>query len=349
MASLSGADLRATLDFVAEVHEFESIERFRGGVLPGLLRLVPGDLVGYNEVEPGGEAMTLTYPVQTPEWAGVELARLAHEHPLIASQASGDRSTHAISDFLGPREFRALELYAELYRRIGAEDQIAFGLPGPAVIGIAWNRAGRGFSERDRALLELLRPHLAGAHRRVVERDRSAARLAALERGLAEQDAAILVLDGAGSVTDASEGASALLAAYFPAPHGRTGLPAALAAWLELPTGLGGPTPLTIDGPRGRLTVRAVTLPHGGRLLCIDEEPLPTPERLRELGLTRRQAEVLSLLATGSSVEEIAGALFLSRATVRKHLEHVYARLGVHTRAEAVARALSGASARSEP
>lgn len=340
MASLSGADLRAALDFVAEVQEFESVERFRGGILPGLERLVPADLVGYNEVDPSGRALVVTYPEQVPESAGIELARLAHEHPLIVKQASGDRGVYAISDFLNRRQFHALELYAELYRHLGAEDQIAFGLPGPTVIGIALNSGARGFCPRDRELLDLLRPHLAGAHRRVLERERSAALLAALERRLDERNAAILVLDRAGAVGEAGGRAWALLAEYFPEAERGGGLPTPLAEWLERPVGAGGPAPLSIKGPRGRLTVRAEALPDGNRLLSLEEEPLPTPERLRDLGLTRRQAEVLSLLTTGSGVAEIADALYLSPATVRKHIEHLYERLGVHSRGEAVARAL---------
>jgi LuxR family maltose regulon positive regulatory protein len=43
----------------------------------------------------------------------------------------------------------------------------------------------------------------------------------------------------------------------------------------------------------------------------------------------------------GRSNRQIADELFVSIATVRKHVEHVYGRLGVTSRAEAVARALS--------
>ncbi|MGV1047888.1 MAG: helix-turn-helix transcriptional regulator [Solirubrobacterales bacterium] len=342
MASLSGADLRAALDFVAEAHEFESIESFRAGIQPGLQRLVPGDLVGYNEVEPGGSALVLTYPEAVPDAIGAELARLAHEHPLISVQMNGDGRTYKISDFLSQRQFRALELYAELYRRIGAEDQIAFGLPGPTVIGIALNRASRSFSERDRAMLDLLRPHLTQAHRRALERQRTATLLAALERGLAEQHAAVVLVDRGGEIAFASARGAALLGAYFPAE--RVGaLPGPVADWLGRPRGAAIPAPLPARGEAGALTVRAQPDGDGGWLLTLEEEPVPTPERLRALGLTRRQAEILSLLAAGAKTEQVAADLYLSRATVRKHLENVYARLGVHSRAEAVARALGAA------
>jgi DNA-binding CsgD family transcriptional regulator len=55
-----------------------------------------------------------------------------------------------------------------------------------------------------------------------------------------------------------------------------------------------------------------------------------------EATLTRREAQVLSCLATGRSNAEIAELLVISPATVRKHLEHAYAKLGVRSRGEAV-------------
>jgi DNA-binding CsgD family transcriptional regulator len=55
-------------------------------------------------------------------------------------------------------------------------------------------------------------------------------------------------------------------------------------------------------------------------------------------GLTPRQHEVLRLVAAGQSNTQIARSLFVSEATVRKHLENVYERLQVSDRTAAVAR-----------
>ncbi len=56
--------------------------------------------------------------------------------------------------------------------------------------------------------------------------------------------------------------------------------------------------------------------------------------------LTPRQREVAGLLVEGLSAKQIAGALYISLATARTHIDHIYARLGVNNRARAVARLL---------
>ena len=56
--------------------------------------------------------------------------------------------------------------------------------------------------------------------------------------------------------------------------------------------------------------------------------------------LSGREREVLGLLASGASTADVAGILFISPSTVRNHVHNVLAKLGVHTRLEAVAVAL---------
>jgi DNA-binding NarL/FixJ family response regulator len=53
-------------------------------------------------------------------------------------------------------------------------------------------------------------------------------------------------------------------------------------------------------------------------------------------GLTTREAEVLSLLASGLSNAEIAQRLYLSHATVKTHINRIFAKTGVRDRAQAV-------------
>jgi HD-GYP domain-containing protein (c-di-GMP phosphodiesterase class II) len=58
-------------------------------------------------------------------------------------------------------------------------------------------------------------------------------------------------------------------------------------------------------------------------------------ERARPAGLTARELEVLLLVARGASSRDIARQLVIAEKTARNHIEHIYLKLGVSTRAEA--------------
>lgn len=54
--------------------------------------------------------------------------------------------------------------------------------------------------------------------------------------------------------------------------------------------------------------------------------------------LTPRECEVLVLVGEGLTNDQVAARLSISPGTVRRHLENVFGKLGVHTRTAAVAR-----------
>jgi PAS domain S-box-containing protein len=64
----------------------------------------------------------------------------------------------------------------------------------------------------------------------------------------------------------------------------------------------------------------------------LETKPYPPPGP----ALTQRELEVLRLLASGVPTEDIAAALGVSRSTARNHIESILAKLGVHTRLQAV-------------
>lgn len=69
------------------------------------------------------------------------------------------------------------------------------------------------------------------------------------------------------------------------------------------------------------------------------EPAAPDPVGARvALGLSAREAEILDEIAQGKSNADIAGSLFLSEKTVKNHLNRIYTKLGVDSRAAALAR-----------
>jgi DNA-binding NarL/FixJ family response regulator len=71
---------------------------------------------------------------------------------------------------------------------------------------------------------------------------------------------------------------------------------------------------------------------------------LPLPDHSTS-GLSAREREVMDLIARGLSNQDIAAELVLSAKTIKNHVNHIYAKLGVRTRAEAIASWLGVADA----
>ncbi|MEU0309992.1 response regulator transcription factor, partial [Streptomyces cyaneofuscatus] len=76
----------------------------------------------------------------------------------------------------------------------------------------------------------------------------------------------------------------------------------------------------------------------GGRV-TLRQHRLMDRMRTPAEALTRRELEVLQLVGEGLSNLQISKKLFLSQATVKSHLVHIYAKLGVDSRTSAVAAA----------
>ena len=99
----------------------------------------------------------------------------------------------------------------------------------------------------------------------------------------------------------------------------------------------------------GRFTFRAEWLDQGalgsGLIAITITHKVPLPIRLtrsvKKLPLSRRQAEVCVLLATGASNETVAERLGISKLTANEHARWIYNKLDVHSRAELVSKLLS--------
>ena len=239
--------LEKALRLVDDLAETDDPADFGERALPGLDRLIRCDSLTYNEIGPApSRVVTCSYPADlvTPATLAV-FAAYVHEHPLVAHyRATGDGSPVKISDFLSRERFHRLGLYAEFFRHLPVEHQLAVSLPSPdtRVVGIALNRSSGDFTEADRDLIGVLRAPLTTALARAEGRRRAR---------------------------------------------------------------------------------RALTVSAGSQ----------------RADLTGRELQILELVALGRTNSSIAHTLEVSPRTVAKHLEHIYRKLDVSSRAAAVYRA----------
>jgi len=93
-----------------------------------------------------------------------------HEHPLVRFHAYlGGRVPQRISDSVPFEQFRRSALYNDYYRRIRIDHALALPIyvRDGLLVSFVLNRTRRDFTDRERALLEVLRPHLARIYRRI--------------------------------------------------------------------------------------------------------------------------------------------------------------------------------------
>ena len=124
---------------------------------------------------------------------------------------------------------------------------------------------------------------------------------------------------------------------YFPGAQAASqALPQLASEWLIQALTLSEPEPLVIHQGAHSLHL---TLSRRKRelLLLLEEKHVQALASLDQYQLTPREVEVLSWVAKGKTNRDIAEILGMSPRTVNKHLEHIFVKLGVETRAAATA------------
>ncbi len=117
------------------------------------------------------------------------------------------------------------------------------------------------------------------------------------------------------------------------------GLGAALLAWLDLQR-LSRSLPGEMHLGLVAIVFLVLGVWAGARLFGAAPQTAPgNPEAADVLGLTAREREVLTLLASGLTNKEMAQRMGVSPNTIKTHLAHVFEKLGANRRTEALARA----------
>lgn len=243
---LGRADLTAILDFLADVDDLDADEPYSVEVLDSLRSLISYDEAGYQEADLQARRIIDQSPAETEEDDALYWA--VGPCPIMDYRSrTGDLTAMRMSDVIGRRRYHELPIYREYFQPVGLDHVLDLGLSAArqryrSLVLFRAHDVG-DFSERDRGVLEMLRPHLrarealADLHRRARDADR-------------------------------------------------------------------GTTPAD----------------------ATDEQ---------QASLTAREREILHLLGKGQTNAQIAAELWIASGTVKKHLEHVYEKLGVAGRAAA--------------
>jgi DNA-binding CsgD family transcriptional regulator len=321
--ALARGDAERLLRFVGEAESLGGDEPFTGDLLVELGELVRADWIFYFEHDAAPSRLfEIDRTGDSNDWNGdcfedfyvVEL----YGSPIGQRRLHGDFGALRVSDFFTRRELHRTRFYEVALRPFGIEHALEVDIPSPTshMKSFQFGRAKGAFSERDRLILDLLQPHLGRLWQAAKTRRKLAAALTGPEQADARESRGVILLGPRDQVEYASEPARRLVREFAP---GET-----LVEWLES----GSRRPLV-----QRLGERWLTIERVGDALLLEE-------KRDAVSLTAREREVLTWVARGKTNAQIARLLWLAPSTVAKHLENIYAKLGVKTRTAAVARFL---------
>jgi DNA-binding CsgD family transcriptional regulator len=336
------------LSAVETIYGISSLAQYPSGIYSALKEILPCDTMCYNEIAlPDLLKSWIMEPAEALPGRLLKESFLRHytEHPVFLHYTrSGDLNSYRISDFLSRQQFHNSTLYNEYYRKASVEYQLAtcFLLSPKLMVGITLDRHCTDFSEEDRLFLDLLRPHLVQAYYNVEK-------LELMKGIIGTGGKELLFVSRTGQVGLASDDAWRMISKYFNVKHFRHYLPDVLNSWIvherarlddidDVPSTL---APLVVSKDNQKLIISFL---WGGRsagqdiILIEEESELITTGLLVGTQLTDREYDILAFLSQGKTNSEIGQALSISPLTVKKHLEHIYSKLGVHSRSAAVAR-----------
>jgi DNA-binding CsgD family transcriptional regulator len=324
------------LDCIRELYAFRDVPALRSWLLDTALpKLIPSDWLSYNEVDLVNP--TNTVAILKPESNEFfprlfqRFTEVAHQHPLITRQMqSADFPVHKISDFLPQAEFHRLELYQDVYKQMGVEYQIAatIKLEPDRITAFALSRREKDYTERDRAILEMLRPHLVVAFNHLALASECQTLMESTRLALNEFSSATIIVNAQGRILYHTGPGLQWIAATSSGQ-----LPTSISDWLDQ-AGTNRQT-LHFVAAAGEILIRAVPTNHEQRrllVLTLENERRHSAPVLGNNGLSKRELEVARWICNGKANADIAAILGISPRTVHKHVEHIFEKLGVETR-----------------
>jgi DNA-binding CsgD family transcriptional regulator len=356
--NLSSTDYELLLGAVNLLNSDSELETLPARTLNSVIALIPNEILvydgfgtdnnysGYLWYSPAGMVWDHLMPV---------LAELVYQNP-VYDDVVNDRSTKivSVSHYAPLAEFHRTQVYNEFYRHFDADTQLSacLAVSPELYVTCSLHRAKRDFTDREWKLLELFAPHLVSAFRSAQFIQKLTAERNQMETALAAARHGVVTVDLELNAQSKNPTAERLLREYFP-PSNR--LPETLRDYLNKhwATLVSGdfylpPAALEIRRKNAKLKIRLAFESESRTIvLLLEETKAPSPADFINLrGLTTREAEVLYWVACGKTNREIGVLCGISPRTAQKHLQNIFDKLGVETRAAATALALESIGVR---
>jgi DNA-binding CsgD family transcriptional regulator len=212
----------------------------------------------------------------------------------------------------------------------------------------AYNSPQRGLTERDRLILNILRPHLIQSYKKANYSQQLRQNNHQSQQILNHLGA--ITINSTGYIKSIAPQASSWLETYYPKPTLTAHLPDRLKSWvnhqvthLNQPSERANPDMTTrVKSNDRELTIRLIIKEMDNQyVLLLSEKYLSLANDLKILGLCERETDVFIELMQGKDPQTIATELNITLSTVRKHLENIRGKLGACTMPEAIAHALT--------
>jgi DNA-binding CsgD family transcriptional regulator len=215
-------------------------------------------------------------------------------------------------------------------------------------LSIGFHRSTRSFTERDLAILTILLPHLKVAYKNSQQATKFQHQLQQQSQAFDRLNAIVLTLSG--EVRLISTAAGNLLTRYFEGEWlNYNQLPESLDSWVKQQLSrsqfdlIAPDLSFQIAKPDRKLRIDLLCdfAAEQHLLICTEKSSeFSSVQHLQSIGLSKREAEVLALVAAGKTNPQIAQQLTISVKTVKKHLEHIFSKLNADSRIDAINKAL---------
>jgi len=333
--NLNARQLRSFSEALLLIHSPLDLASIPHATIAALEKVLPGDCFAYNEFHEG-RVVNISTPNQLDGDTMLAFQTYLGEHPGMKHILKTKTSDAVrLSDLSSHRQWRATNLYNHVFRPTNFNYQVGcmFPIAEGSMAAFSVNRVSLDFTEEQRDLMTMLVPHFTQAWARAN---------AISQRDSALSSVAVAEVDPFARILFATEKASALIARYhFRDSANPRVLPEPYRSWLLQNIVMSGELdafrPLLLEDDGQRLTVRLAAMPCQNRYqLHFEESALVTAEQIAtHFGLTPRQGEVLYWIAEGKSNEEIGLIIGAKIRTIAKHVEQIFARIGVENRSSA--------------